>query len=293
MLVVKLSHKQDIRRITVEGNISLGELTKLANSLFGKELPQSFLFKYKDDDLDEITVTSDRELQEAFRLFGSQGALRFSIVAAKEDEVVPQKPSPPVQEPETVPIVPPPQINNEEKEEESNSDDTPVENDEKKEETTTLEMRIFPFLKEIEKGFQEFFPKIEKAFEEMLPKLGEHLPNLEEVFPKIEKKLMETFVTQRKFESPAATPDQPKEEEVPKEEPKEEIKPEPKLEESESKPEVVFQNPEVPQPKQESSPFESKLAQLEEMGFDNRFRNIELLMKRKGDMILVVKDLLE
>lgn len=42
-----------------------------------------------------------------------------------------------------------------------------------------------------------------------------------------------------------------------------------------------------------SGPFEHKLKQLEEMGFSNRAKNIEYLVKRNGDMILVVKDLLD
>jgi len=35
------------------------------------------------------------------------------------------------------------------------------------------------------------------------------------------------------------------------------------------------------------------LQQLEEMGFSNRQANIDLLAKHKGDMIAVVRDLLE
>jgi len=42
-----------------------------------------------------------------------------------------------------------------------------------------------------------------------------------------------------------------------------------------------------------SSPFENKLKQLEEMGFPNRARNIEALVKHNGDMTFVVKDLLD
>jgi len=56
------------------------------------------------------------------------------------------------------------------------------------------------------------------------------------------------------------------------------------------------------QPQQESSahnnnsevsPFQLKLNQLQEMGFPNTSRNIELLVKHNGDLILTIKDLLE
>jgi len=60
-------------------------------------------------------------------------------------------------------------------------------------------------------------------------------------------------------------------------------------------PQPVVAQEKIESPKQEKkeSPFESKLKQLEEMGFSNRVRNIEFLVMRKGDMIHVVKDLLE
>jgi len=56
----------------------------------------------------------------------------------------------------------------------------------------------------------------------------------------------------------------------------------------------------VPSPKQETqkvekqvSPFELKVQQLEEMGFSNRALNIQLLIQTKGDIIQVVKKLLD
>jgi len=54
--------------------------------------------------------------------------------------------------------------------------------------------------------------------------------------------------------------------------------------------------PKVEEPKVEVppiSPFEAKLRQLEEMGFINKQKNIELLVKHKGDMLQAVKFLLE
>jgi len=40
------------------------------------------------------------------------------------------------------------------------------------------------------------------------------------------------------------------------------------------------------------SPFETKLKQLEEMGFQNRNKNIELLIKHGGDLLETVKEIL-
>jgi len=43
----------------------------------------------------------------------------------------------------------------------------------------------------------------------------------------------------------------------------------------------------------EATPFQLKLNQLQEMGFPNTRRNIELLVKHSGDLVLAIKDLLE
>jgi len=68
-------------------------------------------------------------------------------------------------------------------------------------------------------------------------------------------------------------------------------KEEPKIE----KPKVVEQPKveeiSVEQPK-ESYPFSKKLDDLATMGFDDRKRNIQLLVKNKGDIQLTIQDLL-
>jgi len=50
--------------------------------------------------------------------------------------------------------------------------------------------------------------------------------------------------------------------------------------------------PSSPVPSKLISPFELKVQQLEEMGFSNRVLNIQLLVESKGDIIQVVKKLL-
>jgi predicted transcriptional regulator len=87
MFVIKLSNGTDIRRITVNQPISLVELTELAKSLFRGTLPPSFILQYKDDEQEQITVTCDRELEEAFRLFKDQGLLRVCVVHTAEKVV--------------------------------------------------------------------------------------------------------------------------------------------------------------------------------------------------------------
>jgi len=45
--------------------------------------------------------------------------------------------------------------------------------------------------------------------------------------------------------------------------------------------------------KEEGKPYEDKLKQLAEMGFTNRAQNIELLIKRNGNVLQVVKDIVD
>lgn len=85
MLVIKLQHQNDIRRLTVEKPVQYADLIGLVKSLYSA-LPSSFLLKYKDDEGDMITVSTQRELDEAVRLHeNTNSVLRFTIFA-KEGE---------------------------------------------------------------------------------------------------------------------------------------------------------------------------------------------------------------
>jgi len=86
MVVIKLQYKDDIRRVTVDHLLNFSELRTLAQSLFENSLPSSYVFKYKDDEGDLITVSSDRELSEAFRLVKDQEIVRISIFAQQENK---------------------------------------------------------------------------------------------------------------------------------------------------------------------------------------------------------------
>jgi len=342
MFVIKLQYEQDIRRVSIEKTISLVELRELAKSLFKDTLPESFLLKYKDDEGDLCLITTDRELQEGFRVFEEQGILKISIVGVHN----------------------------------KNSNKPKAEEKSPFEEVAET---IQPYLDTIETQFMDVFPKIEERMQEIFPKIEEVLPLLEEKFmemfgevkeperpvihlaicdncnkrivgirwkctscpdydlcnsckqtdvhkehkflqidkviyghcpfrpsqgipvkkeeeqpkpqssPKVEKK------EETKVESPKIspnpvrvvkieTPQSPKKEEKVPESPKVEKKEEPKPQTP------AVEKKEEPKP---LSSFEAKLAQLAEMGFLNRGRNIELLVKCKGDMIEVVRYLLE
>jgi len=86
MVVIKLQFKEDIRRVTVDHWLNFSELRNLALTLFENALPSAYVFKYKDDEGDLITVSSDRELSEAFRLGKDQEIVRISIFPQQENK---------------------------------------------------------------------------------------------------------------------------------------------------------------------------------------------------------------
>jgi type IV secretory pathway VirB10-like protein len=157
-----------------------------------------------------------------------------------------------------------------------------------------------PFFNDVETRLRDLLPKIEEQWNEILPKVESTVSKLDEIFPKIEEKLKETFgpaVPEVNKQNPInrstgvqipITKEEPKPA-SPQQERKKEEKPLP------ATPEIKKEDskPSTPQPEKKESAFEAKLRQLEEMGFMNREANVELLVKRKGDMVLVVRDLLE
>jgi len=84
MVVIKFDYEGDVRRVTVENVPSFHDIQNLISSLY-RENPQTYSLKYKDDDGDLITVASDREIAEAFRLFEDLNTvLRFQIRSLKD-----------------------------------------------------------------------------------------------------------------------------------------------------------------------------------------------------------------
>jgi len=69
MFVVKLQYQSEIRRVAVVDPIKYDRLKQLAHELFSTtSLPETFLFQYKDSEGDDVSVSSERELEEAIRI---------------------------------------------------------------------------------------------------------------------------------------------------------------------------------------------------------------------------------
>jgi len=346
MFVVKFQNGDDIRRVSLEGALSVKEITELAKGLFREALPEPFSLKYKDDEGDSVTITCDQELEEAFRLFKDQGILRLIITSTA-------RPTPPKPQPSPT-------------EHKSALDDlvdafSPY--------IEAIETQLSDVIPKIEEQIKDVFPKIEEQFKDVLPKMEETFAQAfqkqETIHPAICDGCNErirgirykctqcpdfdlcTNCNQLKIHSehqfqrvdkptysrcsrasprrctsaPAQSPGQDdvqiplrvvSQEAIPAtplrvvQPAKEPMKPvENAANIAPFRPltplRVVKEEPKKEEPKKEepqkeeptASPFEAKLQQLEEMGFLNRQRNIELLVKWKGDVITAVMDLLE
>lgn len=78
---LKLQCASDIRRVTVQENITFSELRQLVKDTFGGSSIDGLVFKYKDSENEFITLTNDNELFDAIRLSKSaQHTLKILIV---------------------------------------------------------------------------------------------------------------------------------------------------------------------------------------------------------------------
>lgn len=80
MTTIKFQFNSDIRRVSVPENQSFNDVIDLAKNLFNGALPDRFVLKYRDDENDLITVSTDREFQEAVRV--RKDVIRFVIEPA-------------------------------------------------------------------------------------------------------------------------------------------------------------------------------------------------------------------
>jgi hypothetical protein len=93
VLVLKIQFGEDVRRLSVEHAPSYQQLTALLKQLF-PNLREPFAIKYKDEDNDLITITSDLELKESVTVASvtqsSLGApcLRLFLFATPQKEPV-------------------------------------------------------------------------------------------------------------------------------------------------------------------------------------------------------------
>jgi hypothetical protein len=89
-LTVKVVYNEDIRRFCLSDTSSFSEFIITIGKLFKVN---EITVKYVDDEGDSIVVTSDEELQEAFRLAKElkPPILRVTVQAAKKTEVIVEK----------------------------------------------------------------------------------------------------------------------------------------------------------------------------------------------------------
>ncbi len=81
MVVIKLQLDNEIRRVTFSQQPpSLSELVQLAQNYFFQGAATPVVFKYKDEEEDLITISLDRELEEALNLNGKDSILKLFVV---------------------------------------------------------------------------------------------------------------------------------------------------------------------------------------------------------------------
>jgi len=270
--VLKVKYGNELRRVLLEENEhSLDAIKKLTQTLFIKLQNQSIEFKYKDDEGDIVTVSSDREFAEALRLSNETKILRLEVKTKGIEN--------------------------------DSQTEVPVHNaycdacdNSRRIRGTRYKCTTCPDYDLCKKCFDKEFHHpgsvhntthhYESITQPCYWRRGCHrefngVPRQTE---KQENKTSIPNVAEVKKEEPK-TPQIEIKKEIPKVEPK---IVEPKIE--------TIPTPNVETPKQEvkkeASVFETKLKQLEDMGFVNRQRNVALLVKHKGIVELVVRELL-
>jgi len=300
MISIKFRFESEIRRVSIPEDSSLEDVISLAKTLFGSDLEdREFCLKYRDDEGDIISISSSLELKEAIRIaklleIGSP-VIKFGIIAApkevKQEDVVHHAICDGCEQkikgirykclncPDydlcSICIQSKEQIH---PEHEFASITRPL---------------AFPF--GLARGLVFCCPRFNGCPRRCSPNVTNNAtqsmenpkenqePN--EVEPKSGK--------EEKEQIPVKLPESPRVDVSPV--PFTSV-PSPSLVPS---PSSVPSSP-VASPKQETqkvekqiSPFELKVQQLEEMGFANRALNIQLLIQAKGDIIQVVKKLLD
>jgi len=97
MLVLKIKYEEDTRRLTLEKEPTFASLKEIVSQLL-PNLPSQYTLKYRDDDEDLVTLTSDLELREAILVANKNNkVLRLVIQPAKDKEAnqTKEKPAPP------------------------------------------------------------------------------------------------------------------------------------------------------------------------------------------------------
>lgn len=92
MFVLKFYFSNEIRRIALSEQVSFANLSELVRSLF-PSLSGKFVLKYRDNENDLITVTSDQELAEAFRVAQSKSPAILKLQVVQVAQPAPPRPS--------------------------------------------------------------------------------------------------------------------------------------------------------------------------------------------------------
>lgn len=316
MFIIKVSLGNDIRRIAVEKLMSYSTLVQLIRNMFASELLDSnFVLRYTDDEGDDVLVSTDVELQEAYRLteYSSVQVLRLFLEIVNKEKDVPeldfsfvQLPNEEIQveseqaEPSEDNVSEPVKIEEPHVEENPASQETESSTDDTENDLNILET--------IEKQLQMAYEAVSKFVDslELSSKFSSAVETAQErlrhASEKVDAVIIKplTEVTKKKAEQFA--------EEVSKLQAeisrlKEQLRAElSKASESISNSGAAV--PEAPaEEMKELKPAESEvelppnaaladLQKLEDMGFTDRRRNLDLLAKHQGNLMSVVEELL-
>jgi len=87
MVTIKTTFENDIRRVTAEQPLTnFLQLKELIKTLYGKILPEHFAMKYKDDEGDLVTISSNVELLEALSMSKESGVLKLQIIRVEQQK---------------------------------------------------------------------------------------------------------------------------------------------------------------------------------------------------------------
>jgi len=88
--MIKVNFGDDIRRFSVPFNTTFNDFTKTLEYLYGV-LNTTHMLKYVDDEMDLISITTTKELEEAFK-FNKDATLKLQIIPLKiEDKILEQE----------------------------------------------------------------------------------------------------------------------------------------------------------------------------------------------------------
>jgi len=267
MITIKIQNTNDLRRISIDESSSLDNLKQVARELF-ISLPENFIFKYKDNENEFVTISCDRELSEAFQVAKAYPDKLIKIIIAN-----PWLPGSLVQ---FLPF---------------HLDSAPINRfHQTAHEIIALKLACI----------REHFPKCRQRLNEVSPKKIALLLLFSWIFFhshfflffftifvgfKLVGKFCRSDSIFKCFQCPRNQQPVQQFQQQPVQQPVQQFQPQPVQQFQPLYPDIHLNN--------QPFSFQQKIKQLEEMGFSSRTRNIEVLLKHNGDLIQCVKELLE